>query len=106
MFEISDAVTHTRNLDELYREIHQSLDKILNVKAENRELAVNHMSTPGVSKLLTILAAGDREFAVTDRGITLNINRVIKKSDDFKKELANMSALANLLIPQGSRHPT
>ena len=31
LFEISDAVTHTRNLPELYRVIHQSLDKILNV---------------------------------------------------------------------------
>jgi PAS domain S-box-containing protein len=31
LFEISDAVTHTRNLPELYKAIHQSLDKILNV---------------------------------------------------------------------------
>jgi PAS domain S-box-containing protein len=31
LFEISDAVTHTRNLPELYRVIHRSLDKILNV---------------------------------------------------------------------------
>lgn len=31
LFEISDAVTHTRNLPELYRAIHQSLDKILKV---------------------------------------------------------------------------
>lgn len=31
LFEISNAVTHTRNLAELYKVIHQSLDKILNV---------------------------------------------------------------------------
>jgi len=31
LFEISDAVTHTRNLAELYGVIHQSLNKILNV---------------------------------------------------------------------------
>jgi PAS domain S-box-containing protein len=31
LFEISDAVTHTRNLPELFRVIHRSLDKILNV---------------------------------------------------------------------------
>ncbi|RLB87704.1 MAG: hypothetical protein DRH26_15070 [Deltaproteobacteria bacterium] len=31
LFEISNAVTHTRNLPELYKVIHQSLDKILNV---------------------------------------------------------------------------
>jgi PAS domain S-box-containing protein len=31
LFEISDAVTHTRNPAELYQVIHRSLDKILNV---------------------------------------------------------------------------
>ncbi len=31
LFKISEAVTHTRNLDELYMVIHQNLDKILNV---------------------------------------------------------------------------
>ncbi len=31
LFEISAAVTHTRNLAELYKVIHRSLDKILNV---------------------------------------------------------------------------
>jgi len=31
LFEISDAVTRTRDLDDLYRVIHKSLDKILNV---------------------------------------------------------------------------
>ncbi len=31
LFKISDAVTQTRNLDELYRVIHESLDEILNV---------------------------------------------------------------------------
>lgn len=31
LFKISDAVTRTRNLDELYKVIHESLDEILNV---------------------------------------------------------------------------
>ncbi|MCP3943724.1 MAG: GAF domain-containing protein [Desulfobacteraceae bacterium] len=31
LFEISDAVTHTRNLAELYKVIHQSLYKVFNV---------------------------------------------------------------------------
>lgn len=32
LYEISSAITNTRNLDELYRVIHTSLDKILDVK--------------------------------------------------------------------------
>jgi len=31
LFKISEAVSNTRNLDELYKVIHKSLDKILNV---------------------------------------------------------------------------
>ncbi len=40
LFEISEAVTSTRNLDELYREIHRSLGRILNVK--NFYIALHH----------------------------------------------------------------
>ncbi len=40
LFEISDAVTHTRNLDELYKVIHISLGKILNV--DNFYIALHH----------------------------------------------------------------
>ena len=40
LFEISEAVTFTRNLDELYRVIHQSLGKILNV--DNFYIALYH----------------------------------------------------------------
>jgi len=47
LFEISDAVTHTRNLDELYWEIHQSLDKILNV--ENFYIALFHEEKDSIS---------------------------------------------------------
>ena len=40
LFEISEAVTTTHNLDELFRVIHQSLDKILNVN--NFYIALYH----------------------------------------------------------------
>ncbi|MCP3943725.1 MAG: GAF domain-containing protein [Desulfobacteraceae bacterium] len=40
LFEISEAVTHTRNLDELYKVIHFSLGKILNV--DNLYIALHH----------------------------------------------------------------
>ncbi|MCK5164779.1 MAG: GAF domain-containing protein [Desulfobacula sp.] len=40
LFEISEAVTSTRNLDELYRVIHQSLGRIL--KVDNFYIALHH----------------------------------------------------------------
>ena len=40
LFKISEAVSHTRNLNELYKVIHQSLDKILNV--DNFYIALHH----------------------------------------------------------------
>jgi len=40
LFEISEAVTHTLNLDELYRVIHLSLGKIFNV--DNLYIALHH----------------------------------------------------------------
>ncbi|MCF8045204.1 MAG: GAF domain-containing protein [Desulfarculaceae bacterium] len=40
LFRISDAVSNTRNLDELYRAIHKSLDEILNV--DNFYIAIHH----------------------------------------------------------------
>jgi transcriptional regulator with GAF, ATPase, and Fis domain len=40
LFEISEAVTTTRNLDELYRAIHKSLGKILRVN--NFYIALHH----------------------------------------------------------------
>ncbi|MBU0971957.1 MAG: GAF domain-containing protein [Proteobacteria bacterium] len=40
LFEISEAVTHTRDLDELYKAIHTSLGKILNVN--NFYIALYH----------------------------------------------------------------
>ena len=40
LFEISEAVTHTLNLDELYRVIHIALGKILN--ADNFYIALHH----------------------------------------------------------------
>jgi len=40
LFKISEAVSHTRNLDELYAEIHHSLDKILTV--DNFYIALHH----------------------------------------------------------------
>ncbi len=47
LFEISDAVTRTRNLNELYGEIHQSLDKILNVN--NFLIAIFHEEKDSIS---------------------------------------------------------
>jgi PAS domain S-box-containing protein len=47
LFEISNAVTHTRNLNELYWEIHQSLDKILNVN--NFFIALFHEERDSIS---------------------------------------------------------
>ena len=38
LFKISEAVTNTRNLDELYQTIHESLGRILNV--ENFYIAI------------------------------------------------------------------
>lgn len=40
LFEISEAVTHTLNLDELYKVIHRSLGKIFNV--DNFYIALHH----------------------------------------------------------------
>lgn len=40
LFRISEAVSNTRNLDELYRAIHKSLDEILNV--DNFYIAIHH----------------------------------------------------------------
>ena len=40
LFKISEAVSHTRNLDELYAVIHHSLDKILTV--DNFYIALHH----------------------------------------------------------------
>ena len=75
-----------------------ALDRIFQVEAKNRDRAAEYMRIPRVCELLLELASGDRELAVTDRKITLNINRVIKTSADFEKELRNMSELASLLI--------
>ncbi|MCK5835669.1 MAG: GAF domain-containing protein [Desulfobacula sp.] len=47
LFKISDAVTHTRDLNELYGEIHQSLDKILNV--DNFYIALFHEERDSIS---------------------------------------------------------
>ena len=40
LFRISESVSNTRNLDELYRAIHKSLDEILNV--DNFYIAIHH----------------------------------------------------------------
>lgn len=47
LFEISDAVTHTRNLDELYQVIHCSLDKI--IPAKNFCIALFHEERDAIS---------------------------------------------------------
>lgn len=47
LFEISEAVTTTRNLDELYNVIHNSLDKILN--ADNFYIALHHEEKDAIS---------------------------------------------------------
>ncbi|MCP4722668.1 MAG: GAF domain-containing protein [Desulfobacteraceae bacterium] len=47
LFEISEAVTHTRNLDELYEVIHHSLGKILNV--DNLYIALHHEEKDSIS---------------------------------------------------------
>jgi PAS domain S-box-containing protein len=47
LFEISEAVTHTRNLNELYKVIHLSLGKILN--ADNFYIALHHEETDSIT---------------------------------------------------------
>lgn len=47
LFEISEAVTHTRNLDELYQVIHRSLDKI--ILAENFCIVLHHEDRDSIS---------------------------------------------------------
>ncbi len=47
LFEISEAVTTTRNLNELYKAIHKSLGKILNVK--NFYIAMHHEERDSIS---------------------------------------------------------
>ena len=47
LFKISEAVTNTRNLDELYLVIHQSLDEILNV--DNFYIAIYHKEKDAIT---------------------------------------------------------
>jgi transcriptional regulator with GAF, ATPase, and Fis domain len=47
LFEISDALTHTRNLHELYKAIHISLKKILTV--DNFYIALHHPEKDAIS---------------------------------------------------------
>jgi PAS domain S-box-containing protein len=47
LFEISEAVTHTLNLDELYKVIHRSLGKIFNV--DNFYIALHHEERDSIS---------------------------------------------------------
>jgi K+-sensing histidine kinase KdpD len=47
LFEISDALTHTRTLDELYQAIHESLKKIF--KADNFYIALHHPDKDAIS---------------------------------------------------------
>ena len=47
LFRISDAVSNTRNLDELYSEIHKSLDQILNV--DNFYIAIHHENRDSIT---------------------------------------------------------
>jgi len=47
LFEISEAVTTTRNLNELYKVIHQSLGKIINAK--NFYIAMHHEKRDSIS---------------------------------------------------------
>ncbi len=47
LFKISDAVSKTRNLDELYRVIHESLDEILNV--DNFYIALHHKEKDSIT---------------------------------------------------------
>jgi hypothetical protein len=75
------------------------LDRTIHVEADNRDRAAEYMRIPRVCELLTDLSAGDRELVVTDRKISLDINRVIKTIAEFEKELGNMSELASLLTP-------
>ena len=47
LFKISEAVTNTRNLDELYKVIHESLDEILNV--DNFYIALHNEENDSIS---------------------------------------------------------
>lgn len=47
LFRISEAVSNTRNLDELYRAIHKSLDEILNV--DNFYIAIHHENRDSIA---------------------------------------------------------
>jgi len=47
LFEISEAVTHTLNLDELYKVIHRSLGKIFNL--DNFYIALHHEETDSIT---------------------------------------------------------
>lgn len=47
LFKISEAVSNTRNLEELYKVIHQSLDKILNV--DNFYIALHHEENDSIT---------------------------------------------------------
>jgi len=47
LFKISEAVSNTRNLDELYQVIHKSLDEILNV--DNFFIAIHHKEKDSIT---------------------------------------------------------
>ncbi len=80
------------------------LDRILTIEAENRDPAIERLETLRARELLAELARGDRELAITEREMTLDINRVLKTCADFEAVLDTMAELANLLVAKQPGH--
>jgi len=83
----------------------ERLDRLVAVKADDRDGAARLLADSGVRELIALLAKGDRELKITDGRISVDINRVVKTAEDFETELDRMTALAGALVPMGQSEP-
>ncbi|RLC06747.1 MAG: hypothetical protein DRH34_00075 [Deltaproteobacteria bacterium] len=97
LFEISEAVTFTRNLDELYRVIHQSLGKILNV--DNFYIALYHEERDSITFPYHVDEKDDDPEEIFDFSKTTSLTgQVIKAREPlifFEQDIIDLARARN-----------
>ena len=74
-----------------------ALDGILGIEADDTEFAVSRLGTRPVREFLSALAGARCEFAITENGIDLAIDRLLKTRAEFEVDLNRLAELADLL---------